>query len=342
MSETVYPQLTLAEVSEQLIEADSVLIFIHRSPDGDCVGSSSALARILTDCGKRTAIACADPVPHHLSFLLPPWTDGVYRPGMEAEFSLVMSLDTASPSQLGALSAMAEKITLSVDHHGVNTPYCANHTEPDASATAEILYDLYFAWKAAGVITSDPAAARCLYAGILSDTGCMKFPNTTSRTFRAVSVLFEEIMHAEDGGDDVPMLCHRLFESRTVRDLQVQRLAIENLVFYEDGRIGVVAFSQETLAEEGLTFEELSGIVSLPRSVEGVEISLSVRQDAETPEKWSVSSRSVGDIDVSAVCASFGGGGHKNAAGCTITAPDERTAVQMLVDAFRPLLKNGL
>ena len=340
MSDAAYPELTLKEVSDRLAHAESVLIFIHRSPDGDCVGSASGLCRMLADRGKRAAIACADAVPHHLAFLLPPWTDGVYRDGMETEFDLLMSVDTASPTQLGTLSDMAEKIALSVDHHGVNTPYCANHTEPDASATAEILFDLYAAWKQAGVISSDPEAARALYAGILMDTGCMKFANTTVRTFRAVMTLFEEINNAADGGDDVPALCHRLFESRTMRDLQVQKMAIENLSLYEEGRIGVVAFSQEALTAAGLTVGDVSGIVSLPRSVEGVEIALSVRQDAETPTKWFVSSRSVGEIDVSAICGSFGGGGHRNAAGCSVTAEDETAAVRLLVDAFRQGLRN--
>ena len=306
MSDSAYPELTLKEVSDRLAHAESVLIFIHRSPDGDCVGSASGLCRMLADRGKRAAIACADAVPHHLAFLLPPWTDGVYRDGMETEFDLLMSVDTASPTQLGTLTDMAEKIALSVDHHGVNTPYCANHTEPDASATAEILFDLYAAWKQAGVISTDPEAARALYAGILTDTGCMKFANTTVRTFRIAAELAA-------AGADTYHIIQTFFETKTKTFAALERLALDGMRLYFHDRCALMCITQEMYRESGSDESETDRLTNLPRQIEGVRGGVTLR-DGE----FKASVRTHGEINAAAICKRLGGGGHTGAAGCTL------------------------
>ena len=114
--------IPLTEATLRLLEARRVLLFIHRSPDGDAVGSGFALREMLRELGKDAFVVSADPIPERLSFLLRGQADCVYRPGMEEEYDLLCAVDTASPAQLGSLAPMAEKIALSFDHHGMNEP----------------------------------------------------------------------------------------------------------------------------------------------------------------------------------------------------------------------------
>jgi len=334
MSSSEYSTLSLAEAAERLSAADSVLIFIHQNPDGDAVGSSFALAQLLRAAGKRARVVCADEIPRRLRFLLRGQDDCVFSPEMAEEYALLCAVDTASTVQLGSLAFMAERIALSIDHHGMNEPYCEHCTDPAASAAGEMIYDLYRMFVENGTVRADGDICRLVYTAIVSDTGSFKFSNTTRGTLLRAADMMGEIAACEDGGDDTAMLCHRLFECRTLTELYAQRAGIDALRIVHDGELGIVLFTLDMLRNAELTYEDIGNIVSLPRTVEGVKIALSVKQSEDDPTVWRVSSRASCDVDVSAVCASFGGGGHKRAAGCTVTAPDAESAFAIVSEAF--------
>lgn len=329
-----YPTLTLAEAAERLLCANRILILIHRSPDGDAVGSGFALKRMLCEMGKQARVISSDPIPKRLAFLMWKQEDCLYHTGMEEEYDLLCAVDTASISQLGALGELAPRIHISLDHHGMNDPFCPNYTDPLASASGEILYRLYDRWVVSGHIRHNADAARALYAAIVSDTGSFKFSNTTRETLLTAANLLYIIHEAEDGGDDTAMLCHRLFECRTLSELYAQRAGIDALSLAHNGEIGIVLFTRQMMQDSHLSEDDIGNIVSLPRTVDGVKIALSVKQSDEDPTVWRVSSRASCDVDVSAVCAQFGGGGHRRAAGCTITAPDADHAYRLVCEAF--------
>lgn len=339
MMQSEFPTLTLEEAAQQLLSANRILILIHRNPDGDAAGSAFALKRMLCAMGKPAHVVCADPLPKRLSFLLWEQEDCHYAADMEAAYDLLCSVDVASAAQLGTLAGLAPKIRLSLDHHGMNDPFCPHCTDPAASASSEILYRLYRQWVHDGLIKKNADTARALYTAIVSDTGSFKYSNTTRDTFLAAADLVDEIAHADDGGDDVAMLCHRLFECRTLSELHAQRAGIDALHFAHNGEIGAVLFTRQMLRENGLTEDDIGNIVSLPRTVDGVKIALSIKQSEEDPSVWRISSRASCDIDVSAVCAQFGGGGHRRAAGCTITAATADLALQTALDAFGQALE---
>jgi len=334
MTENNFAALTLTEAADRLLAADSALIFIHQNPDGDAVGSSFALAQILRAAGKTARVVCADEIPRRLRFLLRGQEDCAYTEGMEADYALLCSVDTASVTQLGGLGRMAEKIALAIDHHGANEPYCDNCTDPAASAAGELIYDLYRMFCERGIISPDGDICRLTYTAIVSDTGSFKYSNTTRGTLLRAADMVGEIAACTDGGDDTAMLCHRLFECRTLTELYAQRAGIDALRIAHGGELGVVLFTREMIEAAGITYEDIGNIVSLPRTVEGVKIALSVKQSDSDPTVWRVSSRASCDIDVSAVCASFGGGGHRRAAGCTVTAPDAESAYAIVCEAF--------
>ena len=333
--------LTLSAVSDILCRARRVLIFIHHNPDGDAAGSAFALSQMLRRMGKITCVVCADPMPKRLRFTLREQEDWVYTAGMESEYDLLCAVDTASVGQLGTLGHLADKIGVSIDHHGTGEVFCPAFVDPAASAAGEILFDLYQMWREEGKLSPDADIARLLYTAIVSDTGSFKYSNTTKKTMLAAAELMGEIQSATDGGDDIPMLCHRLFECRTMTELRAQRAGIDALRLECDGQLGIVLFTQDMLRENGLTMEDIANVIGLPRTVDGVKIALAIKQSPDAPTTWRISSRANVDVDVSAVCASFGGGGHKRAAGCSICASDAETALATAVTAFGKLLANA-
>ena len=330
--------LTLAEVSGVLCRARRILIVTHRSPDGDALGSSFALAQMLRRMGKTARVICEDAASKRLRFTLREQEDCCYTEGMEAEYDLLCAVDTASVGQLGSLGHLAEKIGVSIDHHGTGEVFCPAFVDPVASAAGEILFDLYRLWQEEGKLTADADIARLLYTAIVSDTGSFKYSNTTKKTMLAAAELMGEIQSATDEGDDVPMLCHRLFECRTLTELRAQRTGIDALRLECDGQLGIVLFTQDMLRDNGLTMEDIANAIGLPRTVDGVKIALAIKQSPDDPTQWRISSRSNCDLDVSAVCATFGGGGHKRAAGCSISAPDADGAIAAAIAAFGTLL----
>ena len=332
--------LTLAEISDALCRAERVLIVTHRSPDGDALGSSFALAQMLRWMGKAARVVCEDAVSKRLRFTLREQEDCFYTEGMETEYDLLCAVDTASVGQLGTLGHLAEKISVSIDHHGTGEVFCPAFVDPVASAAGEILFDLYRLWQEEGKLTADADIARLLYTAIVSDTGSFKYSNTTKKTMLAAAELMGEIQSATDGGDDVPMLCHRLFECRTLTELRAQRAGIDSLRLECDGQLGIVLFTQDMLQDNGLTMEDIANAIGLPRTVDGVKVALAIKQSPDDPTQWRISSRSNCDLDVSAVCATFGGGGHKRAAGCSISAPDAEGAMTAAIAAFGALLTN--
>ena len=332
--------LTLAEAAEVLCRARRVLILIHHNPDGDAAGSAFALSQMLRRMGKITRVVCADPMPKRLRFTLREQEDWIYTAGMESEYDLLCAVDTASVGQLGTLGHLAEKIGVSIDHHGTGEVFCPAFVDPVASAAGEILFDLYRLWQEGGKLTADADIARLLYTAIVSDTGSFKYSNTTKKTMLAAAELMGEIQSATDGGDDIPMLCHRLFECRTLTELRAQRTGIDALRLECDGQLGIVLFTQDMLQDNGLTMEDIANAIGLPRTVDGVKIALAIKQSPDDPTQWRISSRSNCDLDVSAVCATFGGGGHKRAAGCTVTAPDADSAFAIVAEAFGRALDN--
>ena len=341
-----YPMLSLGDIVSSLSSAENVLILIHVNPDGDCVGSACALAEILRALGKNPTVASPSAIPKRLRFLtegvnLTEETftleeDGETKPDLKRAdgYDLILAVDVASPMQLGGNSALIGKIGMMLDHHGTGEAFAPNYIKPDASAAGEIIYEIYTELKRLCVIPALPDAARRMYAAIVSDTGSFKFSNTTKTTHLIAAELVDEINSSDDGGADTAEVCRSLFGQRTLKELTAQMLAIQNLRFYEDGSLGAVLFTQQMLADAGLTEDEIGNVVDTPRGVEGVLVGISVRQTSSDERMYKVSSRANAEIDCAAVCAVFGGGGHTRAAGCTLEADSPEEALEKAAEAF--------
>ena len=339
-AEEIFPTISVEEICDILEDCPRMLILTHVNPDGDCIGSAFALKLMVEAVGGTARCVCPSELPRRLQFLMTGQddmhlaTEGMSLSEALDEYDVICSVDVASPMQLGELSCLSEQVDFMIDHHGVGTRFAPYLLDETASATGEILYDVYATLAARQVFESLPDAARRIYAAMVSDTGSFKFSNTTPKTHLIAADLVNIINTANDGGMDTADVCRSLFGQRTLKELTAQMLAIQNLHFYEDGSLGVVTFTQQMLADAGLTEEEIGNVVDTPRGVEGVLVGLSIRQTAADPRAYKVSSRANVECDVSAVCASFGGGGHVRAAGCTIEADSMEDAENMVVGAF--------
>lgn len=323
-------KLTVYEISNLIPSDGRTLIIGHVNPDGDCLGSACALRGIIEALGGSADVACDGDVPERLRFICGDVLtfDGVDIGG----YDHLISVDVASPGQLGRFAEYIPKIEFMIDHHGMGEPYADNLVVPDAAAAGEIVYDIYFEFLLRGKIHRSPRTMRFIYTAIVADTGSFKFSNTTPHTLAVASELCAGINTADDGGLDTSDLCRLLFGRFTEREMRAKMLAIQSMRLYEDGRLGVVTFPKSVLEENSLEEGDIGNAVDTPRCIDGVLVALSVKESAE--RTYRVSSRANVDVDCAAVCAMFGGGGHTRAAGCTIEADSIDEAVRIAVDAF--------
>ena len=310
-----YVTWSLEKAAAELSVRKPTLILFHARPDGDAVGSAFALRALLTAAGMPAWCVCADEVPRRLQFLMHGRQESVLPSAIpqDVAWERTVSVDTASPAQLGALWESYEgKIDLMIDHHGMGTPYATNHIVPEAAACAEIIFDLSRELLRAGTLSYIPAEAdTCIYAGLNTDTGSFKYSNVTPKTHRCAAELHRS-------GIDSAAITQKLYGSKPYLQLKAEGAGIRSLTFFEDGRIAVVRFPYELKLELGVADEHLETLVDMARGIEGVEVAVSIRQPNDEPV-FRCSTRANGAVDVSAVCAAFGGGGHIRAAGCTLT-----------------------
>lgn len=313
---TDFKKLSFQEVCSELARTKDTLILFHVRPDGDAVGSAFALKLLLQAAGSRVFCMCQNEVPQRLSFLSEGIQKSALPEAMPKDFcpERVLTVDTASVAQLGDLYARFEgKIDIKIDHHSKGEQYSDYFVMTNAAATGEIVFDISREFLKRGVITELPEKLDfCLYTAISSDTGCFKYSNVTPKTHIRTAELLKS-------GIDIARINQLLFDSKSMEVLAAEKAGFDTLKMFHNRKIAVVFFTYEMKQKLGILDEHLETLIDVARSVEGVEVAIAVRQP--TVEKsFRVSTRSMGYVDVSAVCAAFGGGGHLRASGCTIVA----------------------
>ena len=325
--------LSFESVVSFLKEKKDTLIIFHVRPDADAIGSAFALRFVLEALGSRAYCISSDEIPHRLKFL----TDGIQDSSLPSSVPddfcspRIIAVDCASATQIGSIFSDYTP-ELSIDHHGTSQRYSDGYVLPNAAATGEIIYDIAKALTEEGLIKSlSDRFYTCIYAAISSDTGGFRYSNTTPDTLRRAA---EIISYGIDFAD----INHRLFVVKPMSALAVESAAIKRLRTYHDGKISVVAIDYPDIVYLGLSRENLDLLIETARALEGALVAISVRRD-EADGAFRVSMRSVCDVDVSDICAVFGGGGHTRAAGCSINARDLETAVSLVVSETEKRLK---
>lgn len=329
MAERSFRKLTLKEVADKLAAANNILILCHTNPDGDAVGSASALCELMRSMGKEVKVAAPSAVPKRLSILM---GENTFLFDKNISFDTLVTVDTASPIQLGELSYLAEKTDIMIDHHSSGTPYTDSLIVPDAAACGEIIFDIAKMLARDGKVSFSGNVARALYGAITSDTGSFKFSNTTPKTFAVASELLKMISDTDGmAADEISRLLH---DTVTKSGMVADALVASKAELFEDGSLCGALLTADEITSKGIKSEDLGRAVDVPRKLENVLVAFVLKQDVENKEKFKLSSRANCPIDVSTVCAAFGGGGHQRAAGATLTAPTPKDAYLAAVSAF--------
>ena len=313
--------MTRNEVAAWLQARDHFCILTHGGPDGDTLGSAGTLCLGLRALGKHAWILENSETPEHLAYCV----EGLTVPEVPEGATLV-SVDVAAPRMLPAESApLVDRIALRIDHHGSATPFTPEElVDPTAGACAEIIYDILMEMG----VELDAQIAIPLYTGTATDTGCFRFANTNAHTFQVAAAC------AATGAKLQP-INQALFDTISLNKLKVQAWVTEHTHFFCDGKGAVCPLPATLAAELGVEEEEVGGMSGFIRSIEGVCMSGTLREDAEG--KIFLSTRGVPGYDCAAVCQVFGGGGHKGAAGGSTTLPLAEATQIMIAEITKQL-----
>lgn len=316
---------TLEKAAKLLLEKDNFILLCHVRPDGDTVGSAYALKYALEAVGKSVTVECADEIPIRLRFITE--LDITPNPSNEAKKPFVCAIDVAEAHLLGA---NAEKyggvIGLKIDHHQSGSEYAKyNYIDAKAAACGEIIFKIIRRLEEmrGGVLTA--ASCTALYVALASDTGCFKYSNVTSATMRIAAELI-------DGGADNYDVCHRLFELKSRAELKARQFMLNNTEYYADERVAMLVITNEFRRVSGASDDDIGGLVSELREIEGVELAICLKQDMVSPEKFKISMRSGLSIKANELCAMFGGGGHERAAGGSLEAATPQLAKNAVLE----------
>lgn len=292
------------EIKQFLLNYKEVILLVHEKPDGDCLGSALALGHHLRAEGYQPILYHPELIPTTYDFL--PGQEMIkIRRGKELPGGIpVIAIDCADPGRI--LYSLPQTPILNIDHHCSNTFFGNfNLVDPKAAATGEIIYELLL--ESQQEISS--SVATCLYVALSADTGSFSYSNTTARTFKIAGELIKL-------GANIDLIRYNFYERRPLSELLMVKLALANLQFSANGKIAWSTLSYQQMSANNLLGTDLDSIISLMRSVNGVEVAF-ILNEVE-PLKNKISFRSKKYLDANLLASEFGGGGHPRAAGCTV------------------------
>ena len=312
--------LTIPETAQFLQAHDGFAIVTHRRPDGDTLGSAALLCRGLRQLGKTAHILENREVTPKYSYLVEGLTKAV-----PAEQDVLVCVDVASPGMLPAdFAHLAQRITLRIDHHRNDTPFTSHElVDPPSAACGQIVWQVLQQMGA----TLDEAMAIALYTAVATDTGCFRYANTQPETYEAAAACARVTGCLRE-------LNHTLFETNSLARLRIQGWMVENALFLRGGKICICAIPLEVEQQFGVTEDDMENISGFPRTIDGVQIAATLRQDSDNRVKISV--RCMPEHNASAICAKLGGGGHYGAAGASVTMSMDQ-AVQTMIGLLEHL-----
>lgn len=316
--------MTLDNIKEEILSAKDIVILTHEMPDGDAVGSSLAVYNGLKQLGK-TADLIIPEYPKNFEFL--PGAKEIKKEGKHSSYDLCIVLDSSDIKRLNGYANYFERSnkTINIDHHGVNTMFAdLNFVNPVAPACAQILVTVL---EYLGIEISKDIGT-CLVAGIITDTGGFKYQGVTAETFEFVASLLNK-------GVNISEVYRKVFQTITKEAFELRKLAINRLEFFENGKVCFTYTIKKDEEKLHTSTGDHEGIVELGRDVEGVEVSIYLR---ENDNGYKVSLRSSNYVNVSDICLMFGGGGHPKAAGCNIQLPLEQ-AKEKIINKVKEYIK---
>jgi len=294
---------------QQIVEAirarQRFVLSSHSRPDGDSIGSQLAMAYALKAIGKDVIVVNADPAPAPL-MAFPGVADIFIAPSVEGEFDAAIIMECSNLARTG-VSGLERLFVINIDHHPGNSNYGQiNWFDGSAAACGEMVFDLVCAL---GIpLTAD--IATHVYLAILTDTGSFHYSSISPRTF-------DICREALEAGVDPVMVARNVYDSNNMGRLKLFGAVLSAMQIDPTGHIAIVYLDHEMARVAGGTYEDTEGLINLPLTVKEIQAVVFFKQDEAN--QYRVSMRSKGAIDIGAVAKQFGGGGHRNAAGCTVS-----------------------
>jgi bifunctional oligoribonuclease and PAP phosphatase NrnA len=287
-------------------EKNRFLIACHENPEGDAIGSELALALALRKMGKTVTVLNSDPIPGNLVFL--PGVDTIVFEEDGSTYEVAVVVDCGSPERTGRVRNELRKcsVMVNIDHHATNAAqgdFCL--IDPDAPATGILVHRILSAMG----LAVDHDIAMNLYVAILTDTGSFHYSNSTPEAFHVAGDMVRI-------GIDPWEVAEKVYETQTAEKLGLLGRVLGSLELAAGGKVAAITARKKDLREFSATKDHLEGFINYPRSIAGVEVAVSFREEDEG--EFRVSLRSKGRVDVSTIASALGGGGHRNAAGCTV------------------------
>lgn len=306
--------------------AKKILLISHINPDGDTLGSICGLASLIKENYKKECDLLIDNLPSVYEFL-PLIKEAKFYSSIDKSlvYDLVITVDVAALDRMGDAKVFFDKaaVTLNIDHHATNNSFAQNNlVVPKASSAGEVIASLAqeYGWK----MNTD--AALALYTAILTDTGSFKFSNTSPKTFETVAKLLEFGVKPHD-------VYKQCYESYPKNFFMFQNYCLNKAVFLKNDKVAYTEIYKKDVEKFGVGPDCTEGLTEKLRAISSTEIAFIAKEIGAGLVKFSMRSKTA---DVSAICANFGGGGHKLAAGCVVKA-SMKSAVEKVLAQIEKL-----
>lgn len=316
----------IKKIMSAIDEYKSIAILTHVNADGDALCASFALADVLSARGKDVTCVLEEKPGSKYDFLGGEFV--VYDDIIKTKYDVCIVVDCGSMERMGKRIDIfnAAKCTINIDHHKTNDGYATlNVVKPTYCAACEVIAEMFGELN----LRLSDIAARLLYAGIMSDSGCLKFSSTTSSTHRIVADLLEyDFDHSE--------VARLLYDSNSMELTRLTGFVMNNVECFENGAITLISTDSDLLDQYGVEESDANALINIPRSIKGAEIAIEIKERGGVVR---VSFRSNGKADVNRVAEEFGGGGHIRAAGATLHGMSIETAKTAVIAAATKELK---
>lgn len=316
-------EIELDYIIDAINRASRIGIFTHMSPDGDAIGSSLALYLGLKQL-KKDVDVIVDEYSKCFKFL--PSVDEIKTKG-DKSYDLAIAVDCATKGRLFDPKSSFDNstMTVSIDHHISNTYYARlNYVEGNSPAVSKTLIKIL---KRLGV-SINIEIGTCLMAGIITDSGGFRYSDVDDETFEFAANML-------DVGVDISDIYYRTFDVKTRAQFELSKIATERLKFYNKDRVALTYVTLKDMKKVNAQIGDHEGIVNVARNIEGVEVSIFLREDEDGTYK--VSLRSNDNVNVSDIAEMFDGGGHERASGCAFSCSLEEAIKKLLKEVNKVL-----
>lgn len=297
----------LQQIVDAIRQKQRFVVSSHSRPDGDSIGSQLAFAYAARALGKEVTVVNRDAAPPPL-MAFPGVTDIQIADSVSGDFDAAVIMECGDLGRPG-VGGLDRYFLINIDHHPGNTEYGAiNWFDSSAAACGEMVFDLV---RMLGVPMSREIATH-IYLAILTDTGSFHYSSISPRTFDICRQMLE-------AGVDAVAVARSVYDSNNMGRLKLFGAVLSAMQIDASGRIAIVYLDHEMARAAGGTYEDTEGLINLPLTVKEIQAVVFFKQSEG--DAYRVSMRSKGDIDIGAVAKIYGGGGHKNAAGCSVTGP---------------------